>query len=113
MLVNRNVDTNNGHVKFISYTGEYPYLCMGVLTLEIDGKRVKFGNDCTASQNYPSFWASGGTCGFYDDYIESYCTSREWEIDVEDIPEQYRKYANEIDECFNDNVPYGCCGGCL
>ena len=28
-------------IKFISYTGEYPNLCRGTLTVEIDGKEVK------------------------------------------------------------------------
>jgi len=37
----------------------------------------------------------------------------EWQIDINNIPEQYRKYAAEIDEVFNSNVPWGCCGGCL
>lgn len=37
----------------------------------------------------------------------------EWRIDVDDIPEQFQKYAVEIDEVFNDNVPWGCCGGCI
>ena len=39
MLVNKK---NKSRVKFISYTGEYPNLCSGVLTLEIDGKEYKF-----------------------------------------------------------------------
>lgn len=37
----------------------------------------------------------------------------EWQIDVERIPEQFRKYAAEIDQVFNDNVELGCCGGCI
>lgn len=31
------------NIKFISYTGEYPNLCRGVLTLKIDGKILRFG----------------------------------------------------------------------
>lgn len=43
MLVNTNTITTESHVKFISYTGKYPCLCSGILTLEIDGKKVRFG----------------------------------------------------------------------
>lgn len=31
------------NVKFVSYTGDFPNLCSGVLTLEIDGNPVSFG----------------------------------------------------------------------
>ena len=52
-------------IKFISYTGEYPCLCMGVLTLEIDGDIIKFGNRyLNENRDYPTFWESGGSCGF-------------------------------------------------
>lgn len=67
MLINHN-NNEFTHVKFVSYTGRWPNLCSGVLTLEID---------------------------------------------VNKIPEQFRKYATEINEVFNDNVPWGCCGGCI
>ena len=30
-------------VEFVSYTGEFPNLCRGVLTLRIDGEEVRFG----------------------------------------------------------------------
>lgn len=36
----------------------------------------------------------------------------EWTIDVLELPEKFRKYAAEIDNVFNTNVEYGCCGGC-
>lgn len=104
---------NTEHVKFISYTGGYPNLCSGDLTLEIDGENVVFGNVYGTGMRkrtgiQPIFWHSGGYVG--DDY-EAY--TGEWQIDVEEIPEEYRKYASEIDKVFNDNVPYGCCGGCI
>jgi len=37
----------------------------------------------------------------------------EWQINVSKLPEEIKQYAQEIDEVFNENVPYGCCGGCL
>lgn len=112
MLINSNKESTTEHVKFISYTGKYPNLCCGDLTLEIDGEKVIFGSRYDNKMNkrkgvYPIFWYSGG-------YIRSYEAYKgEWQIDVSEIPEEYRKYASEIDEVFNANVPYGCCGGCI
>lgn len=101
-------------IKFISYTGEYPCLCMGVLTLEIDGDIIKFGNRyLNENRDYPTFWESGGSCGFIGDYEEEYVDKGRWEINKEDLPLQYQKYSDEITKLFNENVPYGCCGGCL
>ena len=100
--------TNNNHVKFISYDGKYPCLCMGTLILQIDGINYSFGDE----GHFIKFWESGGTCGFTDDWDEN-VTKGEWIINIEEIPKQFRKYSNEIDEVFNNNVRYGCCGGCL
>ncbi len=83
MLINGNAQ---GEVKFISYTGKSPNLCRGILTLSIHEKEYAFGPHFKKGINeplYPQFWRSGGSCGFTD---------------------------NEI---FNENVPFGCCGGCL
>lgn len=109
MIINRNIDDSQSHVEFISYSGEYPSLCMGVLTLKIDGEEIRFGHDYKNSHwhndgNYKCFWISGG----YTDI-----GNNEWKIDYEALPEKYRQYANEIDRVFNENVDYGCCGGCL
>ena len=88
------------HVKFVSYTGKYPNLCSGNLTLLIDGKTVKF--DSIKDR----FWAIGGFIS--DDY--EYVYKEEWIISIDDLPEKYRKYAYEIDRVFNEHVPHGCCG---
>ena len=103
MLINNNIES---HVKFVSYTGEYPCLCSGILTLEIDGIEYTFGGNTT---DFQGFWRSGG--GIIIDYEDTY--SEEWVIDANDLPEQFRKYAQEIDRVFNDNVKWGCCGGCI
>ena len=103
-------------VEFVSYTGEYPVLCGGVLTLNIDGTEVKFGWDYRRPEEcanyYPPFWRSGGGCGFYDNWDE-YVNYGEWIVNKDELPAKYKKYINEIKEVFNANVPYGCCGGCL
>lgn len=100
MLMNMDREENPS-VVFKSYTGDYPNLCSGDLTLVIDGEEVTFGDSKNAP--YDSFWHSGGWFGDGEG---------EWEIDYLEIPEKYRKYAREIDEVINENIPYGCCGGC-
>lgn len=101
-------------VKFISYDGEYPNLCSGILTLEIDGKVVTFGNTFKGT-DYCAFWRSGGCCGFRGgNYSDSYIETDEWQFDdVEYFPEECLEYYDEIKRLFNSNVPYGCCGGCI
>lgn len=102
------------HVEFVSYTGEYPNLCSGILTLKIDGKILKFGHSYKSPEPlFPQFWVSGGSCGFLNGYRDSYVNEGRWIIDPMHLPVQYQKYADEITEVINDNVPYGCCGGCL
>ena len=105
------------HVRFIEYTGKYPSLCMGVLVLEINGQRYYFGNELYGKYKdkklFPQFWSSGGSCGFRNNYSDSYVEHDDWRIDTDELPTEFFDYAEEIDEVFNENVPYGCCGGCL
>lgn len=130
MIVNRK-NTRSNRVEFVSYDGEWPNLCRGVLTLKIDNEIVKFGHhymNCRRDEaddrwiysdedpnnpNYSSFWSSGGSCGFENDYRDSYVLSGEWEIDVDELPEKYWDLADELDRIINENIPQGCCGGCL
>ena len=98
----------NNHIKFISYDGEHPCLCMGTLVLDINGIRHTFGNE----GEFPKFWSSGGTCCLTSKWKVK-TTYGDWIINIDKIPEQFRQYAGEIDKIFNDNVEHGCCGGCI
>lgn len=112
MLINKNNKTGE-HVKFVSYTGSYPNLCSGVLTLEIDGIEYTFSARWVDTKSdYENFWGVGGSVRA-DSNWNFYVDTSEWIIDVDRIPEPFRKYASEIDEVFNDNVEWGCCGGCI
>lgn len=115
MLVN-DCRERPAHVGFVSYTGKWPSLCHGILTLDICGCHVTFGDQDEFSPKlpdgrtpaHPKFWSTGGTCGTYPDPIEH----DEWQVDVSLLPEQYRDYAEEIDAVLNASVEHGCCGGC-
>lgn len=80
-LVNGGNSSNSENVKFVSYTGTYPNLCGGILTLIICGKEYVFGHDYSKFESWktdghnPSFWSSGGNCGFANDYSDSYVNS--------------------------------------
>ena len=128
MVVNRK-NKNTSRVKFISYTGKYPNLCSGVLTLEINGIEYKFGHDYRNyhvdkngnwrytdedpnNPNFESFWTSGGSVS-YDKHRDWDVKTAEWEIDVDELPEQFWDVADEIDSVINENIPHGCCGGCI
>lgn len=50
---------------------------------------------------------------FFDEQLNADVGVGEWKIDVDRLPEQFRKYAEEIGKVFNENVEYGCCGGCI
>ena len=90
----------NKMVEFVSYDGKYPNLCSGELVVKIDGEEVNLGR-CLRS---------GGGCYISFDGDE-HVTTDDWEI--EELPAAYEKYRKEIEKVANENVPWGCCGGCL
>lgn len=121
MLVNNPKDKTE-HIEFVKYDASHYAWCSGVLTLKIDGTEYKFGHDSLkycwksnryldedpANPNFDKFWE---TTGHIDSDFDIH--KGEWEIDYSKIPEQFRQYAVEIDKIFNDNVEWGCCGGCI
>lgn len=88
-------------IEFISYSGKYPHLCCGCLRLMINNEEVIFDN----------ILASGGYCGIDGDY-EEYVEQDEWYVNDGNLGE-YEKYRSEILDIINENVEFGCCGGCL
>jgi len=129
MVTNRN--NNSNRVEFISYDGAYPNLCRGVLTLKIDGELIKFGHHYDRTHynrdlkkwisededpnnpNYDKFWSSGGEITHDGDWNNIVIHNEEWNIDVEDLDPKFWDLADELDRVINENIPYGCCGGCI
>ena len=98
------------HITFASYTGAWPSLCAGILTLIIDGETVTFGPSTSVEKPmYDRFWRSGG----YTNWATGEVVERGWCVCADELPEQYRAYADEIQEAMDTNIPHGCCGGCL
>lgn len=89
-------------VEFISYSGKWPCLCSGTLILKIDGKRVEFRNALL----------SNGSVWFDDDWT-AHVEEGFWSVSSYDLTEEYLPYLEEIEKVVNENVPYGCCGGCV
>ena len=87
-------------VEFVSYDGRYPNLCSGTLVLRINGEERVF----------PEYCMHSGGCACFDEEWNDYVVQGEWSVDVPDDLLQYKK---EIEECVNENVPFGCCGGCI
>jgi hypothetical protein len=118
-------------IKFISYTGKWPNLCSGVLTVEIDGKEYKFGHEIWdydfktnsyKTDNFEQFWMSGGSINMSygkSDDVDCEVTKEPWKITGywDEADEKHPQWVIDILpkllEVFNENVPHGCCGGCL
>lgn len=88
-------------IKFISYDGSYPNLCSGTLVIEVFGVKFELQN----------VLVSGGHVWFDDNYDEHVETGS-WELSY-DFPEELEPFRKEIRDLVNENVPYGCCGGCV
>ena len=86
-------------IEFVSYDGAFPNLCSGELVLRIDEKERRL---CRALE-------SGGVCGFTGHWDE-YVTEGPWSVN---LPEDLLGYKEEIEKVVNENIRWGCCGGCL
>lgn len=91
-------------VEFVSYDGSFPNLCSGILVLKIDDETVAFPS---------GILSSGGSVWFDNDWMEHVEYGR-WTISPFcDFPKKYHSRISEIEDVINDNIPYGCCGGCV
>ena len=99
-------------VEFVDYTGDYPCLCSGEVTLKIDGQVVKFVRyKCESEESGKPYLSltSGGHC-YFDDEWNDHVIDGPWGIDLDP---RYAELEDEILEVINSNIPWGCCGGCL
>lgn len=92
------------NIEFMSYDGEWPNLCSGELILLIEGEKVSFG-ECLSS---------GGSISHNEEW-EFTVTSGDWGVNFDAV--QYLNLTDEektlIRDLVNENVPQGCCGGCI
>lgn len=107
-------------IKFVNYTYEPTSLCCGILTVIINDKEYRFGHDYNSNcydyktnryidGNFNEFWKSGGCVS-----LEYGSTEGPWELSYteNDYPDWIVELMPELIKVFNENVMYGCCGGC-
>lgn len=88
-------------VEFVSYDGEHPCLCMGTLTIKVNGKTYRLKN----------IMSSGGLV-WHDEDWNFEVEEGDWEVDLRNYPE-LEPYKEEITRLVNENIEHGCCGGCI
>ena len=89
-------------VEFIKYDGKWPCLCFGTLIIKVDGKTYHLEN---AMISGGGVWHDSGW-----DSVD--VTQGPWKIDLYKFPE-LKPYEEEITQVVNENVEWGCCGGCV
>ena len=93
----------NPKIEFVSYDGAWPNLCSGTLIIKVDGKTYSF--------KYAMI-SGGHICGGPHTDWDMWSEQGPWELNLEEHPE-LEQYKEEITRVVNENVPQGCCGGCI
>lgn len=88
-------------VKFISYDGHFPNLCAGNLVISVNGKL------------YSGIRINSGGRVWFDADWRDHLEQGLWYINDDDLPKELIKYKDQIEKVVNENVPLGCCGGCI
>lgn len=123
-------------IEFISYDGTYPNLCRGLLLVSIDGIKYAFCpyidhfweeknrglilEEDSIIKVFGFHMISGGSCPYNDETEDYEVESGEWDIDVDCLEYENGvrfvlsdRQKQELKDCVNENVEYGCCGGCI
>ena len=94
----------------IEYDGSFPNLCRGKLSVIIDD-----GGLLNKVFNMDHCLASSGSVSFDENWLE-HVTSGKWVwsfYDDSDIPKGFKPYMDATLEVINEQIPHGCCGGCV
>lgn len=88
----------------IEYDGRYPSLCSGNLIVTINGDKWEFPRCCLLSGGY--------VCKSGDDDDNYDVTKGLWQIIrwPSNFPEEQKK---GVIKKVNEEIPLGCCGGCI
>jgi hypothetical protein len=86
----------------IKYNGSYPNLCRGKLTVIIDGIVWDFPDYCLES---------GGSVSFDSEWHEV-VSSGNWDVGKwpDNFPDNVKP---AVLSAINEEIPLGCCGGCV
>lgn len=88
----------------IKYDGEYPNLCSGRLEVWINDTYYDFGEHCLIS----------GGCILSDDDWDMWAEKGPWRINEDGFPENFpEEYKEKLLEVINEELQWGCCGGCI
>lgn len=88
----------------VEYDGEYPCLCAGHLQVWVGDDYYDFGDHCLCS----------GGCICHDEDWDMWAEEGDWSIDETKIPKDFpMEYKDLLIDVINQEIPHGCCGGCI
>lgn len=127
-------------IEFVSYEGKFPNLCEGLLVVRIDGRLYAFSPYYDSM--YRSFWnrfnrtealeddsitkvfgfylKSGGRIDWGEDGENPKIVKGKWIIDDKSMKLENGvrfilsgEQKSELEKVINQNIEFGCCGGCV
>ena len=128
-------------IEFVSYEGKFPNLCEGLLVVRIDGRLYAFSSYSDRSM-YRGFWSrdnrteileddsitkvfgfylkSGGRIDWGEDGENPKIVKGKWIIDDKSMKLENGvrfilsgEQKSELEKVINQNIEFGCCGGCV
>ena len=128
-------------IEFVSYEGKFPNLCEGLLVVRIDGRLYAFSPYSDRSM-YRGFWSrdnrteileddsitkvfgfylkSGGRIDWGEDGESPKIVKGKWIIDDKSMKLENGvrfilsgEQKSELEKVINQNIEFGCCGGCV